>query len=264
MTEPATTARDMVAMLRRHYLPESKEPGGIFAPEIQAPGSSRRADLIWQGVTVIGRDLVGHEIKVTRADLLAELAEPAKADPWMRYCDRWYLVIPTMELAEGLELPPAWGVMTPPSGRRTRSMTVEVAAPKLTPDEQGPALRTLATWLHWRLHREQNQRRATERDAESLRTRLHGLQNDSRLLGPKSSQDTLVEQIVRGLGGYGDRLGDWSIDLHVEDVIGELKKLGTARATANRIQRQVSGYESRLKGIGDGCRQLIKEIGESA
>lgn len=66
MTE--TTARDVLDMLRRHYLPEGKPPGGIFAPEIQSPDGGRRADLIWQGVTAgSGYRLIGHEIKVTRS-----------------------------------------------------------------------------------------------------------------------------------------------------------------------------------------------------
>jgi hypothetical protein len=145
-------AKDMIAMLRRHYIRDEAHPAGIFAPEIAAPDYGRRADLIWQGVTAAGRELVGHEVKVSRADLVAELADPSKAESWQRYCDRWWLVVPDMSLTEGLTLPGSWGVLTPPSGRRSRSMTVAVPAPTLTPQEQSPALLTLATWLHWRNH----------------------------------------------------------------------------------------------------------------
>ena len=32
-----TTSSDMLAMLRRHYLPESRPAGGLFADEIARP-----------------------------------------------------------------------------------------------------------------------------------------------------------------------------------------------------------------------------------
>lgn len=259
------TARTMTDMLRRHYLPESREPGGIFAPEIQAPASNRRADLIWQGVTASGRELIGHEIKVTRADLLAELADPAKSDPWMRYCDRWYLVVPTLDLTAGLDLPAAWGLMTPPSGRRTRSMTVPLKAPKLNPNEQGPALRTLATWLHWRLHREQTTHASEMRYVERDRQQLHELRQQvgNRGHGMKSQIEELVEEIVRGIGVSSGRLGDgWRSDVKVEDVVAELKELGATRATANDLQRQTRGYHRQLKQISDGAARLVAEIGD--
>lgn len=263
MTEQ--TARTMTEMLRRHYLPENREPGGIFAPEIQAPATSRRADLIWQGVTASGRELIGHEIKVTRADLLAELADPAKSDPWMRYCDRWYLVVSSLDLIEGLDLPPAWGVMSPPSGRRTRSMTVSIKAPKLKPDEQGPALRTLATWLHWRLHRTQTELAADKRVVENQGQQLHELRQQvtHRGHGMKSQIEELVEQIVRGVGVYSGRLGDgWRSDVKVEDVIAELKELGATRATTTDLRRQATGYCRQLKQISDGAARLVAEIGD--
>jgi hypothetical protein len=261
------TARTMTDLLRRHYLPENREPAGIFAPEIAAPGSNRRADLIWQGVTASGRELIGHEIKVTRADLLAELADPAKSDPWMRYCDRWYLVVPTLDLIEGLDLPAAWGLMTPPSGRRTRSMTVPIKAPKLNPDEQGPALRTLATWLHWRLHRTQTELVAEKRFIDRDRQELHDLRQQfaHRGHGVKSQIEELVEEVVRGIGVYSGRLGDgWRSDVKVEDVVAELKELGATRATTTDLRRQATGYRHQLKQIGDGATRLAAEIGEEA
>jgi hypothetical protein len=112
----SANASAMIAMLRRHYIPDETRPSGIFAPEIQAPGSSgRRADLIWLGCTAAaGDELIGHEIKISRADLLNELADLSKSHSWQRYCDRWWLVVPHEALIHGLELPPSWGVMLPP------------------------------------------------------------------------------------------------------------------------------------------------------
>ncbi len=144
----ALNAGDMTVMLRRHYQPEGRPPAGVFAPEIESPDGHRRADLIWMPTTIAGGkgELHGHEIKCSRADLQAELADPTKADPWAKYCTRWWLVISRPDLTAGLDVPEAWGVLAPPSGRRTRSMTVLRPAPKLQPANPAPGVARLAAW----------------------------------------------------------------------------------------------------------------------
>lgn len=37
--------------------------------------------------------LIGHEVKVSRADWLHELKQPEKAEAWKRFCHEWYLVV---------------------------------------------------------------------------------------------------------------------------------------------------------------------------
>lgn len=130
------TSDDVLALLRRHYLPEGRPPGGLFAPEIQSPDGRRRADLLWVPTSMAGRrsdNIIGHEIKVSRSDVISELNDPTKADSWAQFCTRWWLVVPSADLIEGLSIPDMWGVMAPPSGRRTRSMTIVREAPRLTP-----------------------------------------------------------------------------------------------------------------------------------
>lgn len=140
-------AKGMTALLREHYLPEGRPAGGIFASEIGSPDGRRFADAIWQSTTRSGGLLfVGHEIKVSRADVAVELKDPTKAEPWMQYCDQWWLTISDPALIEGLDIPDAWGVMAPPSGRRKRSMTVIKEAPLLKPVSKEPGLLRLLTW----------------------------------------------------------------------------------------------------------------------
>lgn len=244
-------ATELMAMLRRHYIKDEARPGGIFAAEIGAPGNTgRRADLIWQDVTArSGKPLIGHEIKVSRADVLAELDDPTKSDPWQRYCNRWWLVVPSPALLAGLELPPTWGVLTPPSGRRTRSMTVTVPAPELRPDEQTPAVRRLAEWLHWRLH-------ATQQDLEVER---HGRQRAQEALGElreqaparrPARQQHVVDDILDRLGGVvGDRLGGWSLELDVDDVVAALQELGTIRARQRQAHQRLASAHRDLRGL---------------
>lgn len=255
----STTAAAMVAMLRRHYLPDEAKPAGIFAPEIQAPGpTQRKADLIWLGCTAAtGKLLIGHEVKVSRSDLLTELADLTKSDPWERYCDRWYLVVPGLSLIQGLELPGAWGVLLPPSGRRTRSMTVHRQAAVLRPDEQSPALRTIAAWVHWQVRDARN--RAADRE-QRLERALDDVRQLQLTAAPRTHNPTreVVERIVAALGGVsgsGDdhEIGNWRQRVSADDVITALRDLGTVyerRDEALRtLDRTRSGLEQMRKSI---------------
>lgn len=246
-----TDAKDMIDILRRHYLPESKPAGGVFAPEIQSPRTARRADLIWAGCTAAsGYELVGHEVKISRSDLLVELADPAKSDPWQRYCDRWWLVLSDPAFVDGLDIPASWGIMAPPSGRRTRSMTVVRPAPALKPAEQAPAYKTIMTWQHWRLSGivDAKQRLTVDyrRERESndqLRTQID--RNDRR----ESPMVRVVDEIVRALGGVeSGEIGRWPNVTEVDDVVAALKDLAVLRHRQRKAEaaiksiRDYAGY----------------------
>lgn len=61
-----------------------------------------------------GRDewaVHGFEIKASRADWLAELRNPEKAETAIRYCDRWWLVVSDLRIVLPGELPPKWGLL---------------------------------------------------------------------------------------------------------------------------------------------------------
>lgn len=262
----ATTAQAMTAMLRRHYLPDDTRPAGIFAPEIQAPGpTQRRADLIWLGCTAAaGTALVGHEVKVTRADVLSELADLTKTDPWQKYCDRWYLVISHLALIDGLELPESWGVMLPPSGRRTRSMTVHRQAPPLRPAEQAPALKTLAAWQHWRL-------RDIHVSSAELQRRLERAERAHRELElstprPADPRRDIVGQIVTALGGRctGQSIGRWGHQVEVDDIVAALKDLGAVYDRRNEALRTLEGARRGLEQYRRMATDTLAEIDKAA
>jgi len=252
-----SAARDVLEMLRRHYLPDPAHPAGIFAPEIKAPGpSGRRADLIWQGCTAAsGHELVGHEIKVTRGDVLAELADHRKSDPWQACCDRWYLVVPDAALLDGVELPATWGVLTPPSGRRTRSMTVTVPAPKLHPAGQAAGLRTLATWAHWRHHDTLSRLKSTERHNDTLRAQYDQIRAQVPTQGPtRAREHETVTRILRELGGVNIDGGVGNVGaVDVTDVLAALRGLGEvydrARDVQWRAEQVVRGLAAATRGI---------------
>lgn len=98
------------------------------------PAPSTRADAIFADSK--RSRLICYEIKVSRADLVHELANPAKAEEWGQYCNEFWLVCPARVLTPELmqRLPPTWGVYTEPSGRRRFSLTPVRPAVEATPD----------------------------------------------------------------------------------------------------------------------------------
>lgn len=102
------TAADIRARLVEKY---AFKDGWITMAEVTPPKCSRRFDLIaimgWQSR---GHVAMGFEIKVSRGDWLRELAEPAKAEPLVSLCSRWWIVAPP-GVVEVAELPPAWGLL---------------------------------------------------------------------------------------------------------------------------------------------------------
>lgn len=114
-------------LLRARHAP----PEWAFMEEV-APatgGGTRYADAVAVNLwSSRGHEVVGYEVKVSRSDWLRELKQPEKAEPVMRYCDRWFVVTEKDCIKPG-ELPVNWGHM-----ERRGSRLVQVApAPRLEP-----------------------------------------------------------------------------------------------------------------------------------
>lgn len=253
---PSHRADDLIAMLRRHYLPDGRPPSGIFAAEIEAPDGSRRADAIWAPWTIAGGNgLVGHEVKVSRSDVLAELADQTKAEPWARYCSRWWLVVSSPALVDGLTVPDAWGIMSPPSGRRTRTMTVIREAPKLKPADTGPGWRRIVAWEHYRLEQRM-------RDLE--------YQVDRHKRDAEYAQRQLVERDLAGVGRSNPRAA------HLGRLLAELERRGWSgraidvEATADAIidvvehRRLVDRARQEIEYLADSARRLASPMEDVA
>lgn len=128
----------LLEQLRGHYIAETTQPGarrgGVFAHEVSPNGAwggpgIRRVDALYAGFTSSsGRILVGHELKVSRADWRAELATVGKADAWADACHQWWIVAPSTDVVPPEELPDGWGLMLPPRTARGRRMQTIVRA----------------------------------------------------------------------------------------------------------------------------------------
>lgn len=117
MTTPGMNTGELMARLERHYIkPSDPLPGGVFIPECgwNGGGTGRRCDALYVGFTgTSGRILVGHEVKVSRADWRHELDQLHKAEVWADQCHEWWVVAPSIDIVPPAELPAGWGLMVP-------------------------------------------------------------------------------------------------------------------------------------------------------
>lgn len=121
MTTPKLGTAGIHTKLRKHYLKSDGANqdwnGGIFVEEVGINGGAmanenRRCDAIYVGFTsASGRLLVGHEVKSSRSDWLAELKKIGKADFWYDNCHKWFLVVDDLAIVQDGELPDGWGLM---------------------------------------------------------------------------------------------------------------------------------------------------------
>jgi len=133
-TQPMTkktklTALDIVAALHKRF----PAPEYVAFQEV-ANGTGANARR-WIDVLVMaiwpsrGLQVIGIEIKVSKADWKRELADPRKADAIGKYCDQWWIAAPP-SIVDPETLPLNWGLMElGPRGFKTIKK-----APKLKPE----------------------------------------------------------------------------------------------------------------------------------
>ena len=130
-----TTERDILNLLGRRYsvLSQGNSVRYAYAEHVRSCASwaPRTADFVamdmWPSQ---GLHLHGHEVKVSRSDWLTELRDPAKAEEFKQYMDRWWLVISDRAMVKPGELPDDWGLMALDKNGALRTVRV---APVLTP-----------------------------------------------------------------------------------------------------------------------------------
>lgn len=92
-------------------------PDWVLAFEVQASYEDgvRYADaMAFDTRPKRGHALHGFELKVSRADLLHEIRNPAKHLPAAGVCDYWWLVLGDQDLMRGwTAAPPEWGILAP-------------------------------------------------------------------------------------------------------------------------------------------------------
>lgn len=205
---PRGTAQAVMDALVRHYTGGSghqDEHSHLLFPEVQAPGSTRRADLVAISVWASrGRAVDVHEIKISRSDWLTELRKPGKAEAWWPHSTRFWLVVPDVAIVKDGELPDGWGLMTPPRSSRGRVMQVHVQPVERDPEITLDLLCHLLNKERQAAARERHELRLRTENAERQQGYLQAALNEAR--GARQA-DPETQERLRVLAGLEQLLG---------------------------------------------------------
>lgn len=222
---------ELMGLLKRHYLKPIPMPGGIFVPEVGRNGSSagsRRCDAIHVGFTsTSGRILTGHEVKVSRADWLRELAKPGKADEWADDCHAWYVVASEPGVVQPSELPPGWGLLLPGKSR-TRMRTVVHATVNMDVMPSWDTMRSILS----RLDTLQRERLADVRDEMN------------------KARDVEVEKEIARRAERDEKLGRGRVTPEIAERLRALDRLEEAlgMTVASWVRRSDTKVDAKLLG----------------
>ncbi|UOQ58573.1 hypothetical protein MUN78_07045 [Leucobacter allii] len=134
------TEREMLGLLREKYTrvrPGTNADRFVRAQHVRYPaeryvGEARAIADYLVVDTYDKHELIGFEVKVSRADWLAELRNPRKAEYWRQHCHRWYLVSSDPNIVRD-DLPDGWGHITlGPRGLRITRRAPALAAEPMT------------------------------------------------------------------------------------------------------------------------------------
>lgn len=241
-------AADLIAMLDRHYSLDDKPWAGVSVTEIQSPCATRRADYLYLPCTVGGgmAEIVGHEIKVSKGDVIAEVADPTKADAWLRYCTKWFLVVSDPALIDGVDVPDAWGVLAPPKRADGRRMTVVRTPSPLIPQNPERALRYVIKHMnnHYGARVRTAERRVAFRDAESardqltiadLRTRIAEIDpNEARHDHRRARVNEILDRLITA--GIGS---EW-VNASTDDIVAAIADHAEVKRLAENMRHEIS------------------------
>lgn len=255
--------------LHAHFIrPEdrisSAGAGAVYLTEVTAPNSSRRADAVHIGMWASrgGGRIDVCELKVSRADFRRELDKPEKAEAWWPYCNAFWIVAPSVEVAPPEELPPGWGLMVPnPRGTRRFKVIVKPAEREAT--ITAPLLCTLLTSTETTKVHALNQQRNElyqqhQRQIEVIRRDRTGLSSKDRKR--LEALDKLEERLGLELDDY-----PWDAQIGPEaagDALREYMQGQAAMAHASRnAQYCIQELDRAAKGAQEQADRLRKVMG---
>lgn len=142
-------------------------------------------------------------------------------------------------------------------------MTVAAKAPALQPDDQTPAMRTLATWLFWRHHRLDQTHRRLGTDYQRAVRERDELRDASPTRGnPRVERETEVAlRIVRAMGGttMEGTIGRWPDTIDVDTVVAVLKDVAAGDNLVAFARRDLEAVRGQLRSLGRQIAHTLKE-----
>lgn len=264
MTEVVThTEASMLALLEKRYLGEVKGngPAWAFVPKVRnAAGfqATRTIDAIAMSLWPSrGLEIHGHEIKVSRADWLRELKDPAKAEAFTDLCDRWWLVVSDAKIVQDGELPPTWGLMVAGG----RGLTVKVQAPQLPATDSPWMPRTFLAALLRSATRTHLVTPAEIEAALSEARERWDAQHSDNIEGWRESRDGLRERIRAFEEASGLSLESWRDKSGGEE---NAARIGAAVRLVLQGDAKVEEYERRLLNLATQAERLAEEARKAA
>lgn len=240
-----TTAVDLMRMLLARY----QAPEWVVLDEVSnGTGfqSTNRADALAMSIWPSrGIALHGFEVKVSRADLLKELATPAKADAVGKFCEYWWLVVSDKKLVDGVAVPETWGVLAPSAGvLRQVKEAVKTKATPWTPAFVASMLRNQASGMvSGRLLEQERAERRKILDEELKKCDIGDMY--------KNACDKLSEKVRAFQEATGVSIEEW--------------KYGDIRAAMFLVEKHGhTGVAARIARMRDIATQLANSIDKVA
>lgn len=238
---------EVIARLEKKYTP----PSWAFFTEVKSSVGfgNRRADGIavamWRS---LGLEIMGFEVKASRADFLREIKNAGKSDEIFQYCNRWWLVVGDPSIIKDGELPPTWGLQVP----HGTGFKVAVKAPSLNPVP-------LTTWFVAEILRRQfnSQKRPECLEQEFQRGFEAGKSSatDVNLKYEIQKAEKLQKRVDDFEKSSGIQIDDWhdasdigaAVKTVLEDGPEKIKQnLGYARVQVERVLREINEAMSKF------------------
>ena len=254
------TEATMLALLERRYREtKGNGPAWAFIPHVRnAAGfdATRTLDAVAMGLWPSrGLELHGHEIKVSRADWLREMRNPAKAEAGARLVDRWWLVISDPSIVQEGELPPTWGLMV--AGKR--GLVVRKQAPQLPATDAPWMPRSFLAALL----------RASVRDVQpaevaaavqEARAQEKALHQDA-LERWRKERDEARNRIRAFEAASGVSLAGWQGTHDAEAVGAALRLVLKGEAETERLTRRLLSLADQANAMADGIHRMLGKEG---
>ncbi|MFE0472730.1 hypothetical protein ACFW2V_14045 [Streptomyces sp. NPDC058947] len=265
-TPKKMTTSELNEALHAHFIrPEDRidlaGAGAVYLTEVTAPDSTRRADAVhiglWQSRGAGRIDVC--ELKTDRGDFRRELDKPEKAEAWWPYCNAFWIVAPSVEVAPPEELPRGWGLMVPGTrGRRFKKIVEpEEHEPKITVPLLLTLLKNTETTRTNALLQQQRKlrREAYEQQQQALAQRQANTSSGRRL----EALDRLEELMGLKLDDYA-----WEGRITPETAAESFKTfmqgqaaVDNAKRDARHVLRELDRAARDAQGHADALRKAL-------
>jgi hypothetical protein len=211
-----------------------------------------------------GLDFHGFEIKSNRQDWLSELKNPDKAETIAKYCDFWWLVLGSPEIAKMEEVPENWGLLV----MNGKSLRQAKKAVRLKPKD---ASRPFLAAVLRRANEAAEDERKKSQDKHSMNQATMDAYERGRKIGIEQGKEEVqdgareYEDLKKSVADFekesGVKISRWNggkigeavsalLDLQHRGVAFELERLGqTLEEAAADYKEKAKALKSAVTGL---------------